>query len=73
MDSTLRIWDLERGRNIFVLKGHEGEVINLHHNYNGDQLLSCSFDSTARIWDLRSGQCTRVLEGHRAEINCAKF
>ena len=65
LDSTLRVWDLEKGKGLFTLKGHSAEAINLHHSYHGDQILSCSFDSTARIWDIRTGECSRILEGHR--------
>jgi WD40 repeat protein len=64
LDSTARVWDIEKGKCIFELKGHEGEVINLEHNYIGDQMITCSFDKNAIIWDLKTGQQIQKLEGH---------
>lgn len=49
MDSTIKVWDIEKGKKVFTLKGHDGEVINLQNNYIGDQIISCSFDKTAIV------------------------
>lgn len=73
MDQTVRIWDIETGKTIYTLNGHEGEVICVNFSAEGDLLLTGSFDGTARIWDMQSGQCVRVLEGHEAEISSCQF
>ncbi len=49
MDGTAKTWDIEKGRNVFTLKGHSEEVINLQHNYLGDQIITCSFDKSAIV------------------------
>ena len=49
------------GKCVYELKGHEGEVINLEHNYLGDQIVTCSFDKRAIIWDLKTGQLVQKL------------
>ena len=41
-----------------TLKGHDGELVSLHFNSDGDLILTGSFDKTAIIWDAR----TRKME-----------
>lgn len=49
MDGTARVWDIEKGKSLYELKGHEGEVVTLQHNYQGDQMITGSFDKTAIV------------------------
>ena len=69
MDSTARLWDVECGQEICTFAGHEGELVALNFNTDGDLLLTGSFDNTARVWDTRTGECARLLDGHKAEIS----
>ena len=55
MDQTAKLWDLEVGKEHSTLKGHEGEIISLNFNADGDKILTGSFDGTAIIWDTRIG------------------
>ncbi len=34
------------------LDGHDGEIVSLHFNSDGDKLLSGSFDKTAMVYSL---------------------
>lgn len=34
------------------LDGHDGEIVSLHFNSDGDKLLSGSFDKTAMVFRL---------------------
>ena len=55
---------------ISLKQGHQGEIVALHFNTEGDKLITASFDNTARvyyftqIWDVQSGECIRILEDH---------
>jgi len=64
MDETAKVWDIETGKELYTLKGHEGELISLNFNADGDKILTGSFDMTAKIWDTRTGECIHTLEGH---------
>jgi len=57
MDQTAKLWDLETGKEHSTLKGHEGEIVSLNFNADGDKILTGSFDGTAivSIHSLRFG------------------
>jgi dynein assembly factor with WDR repeat domains 1 len=47
-----------------TLKGHDGELVSLHFNADGDMILTGSFDRTAIVWDARLGDPVHILRGH---------
>jgi len=49
MDNTAKLWDVETGKAVVTLKGHEGEIISLNFSSEGDRLITGSFDKTARV------------------------
>lgn len=54
MDQTAKLWDLETGKEHSTLRGHEGEIVSLNFNADGDKILTGSFDGTAIVtifWD----------------------
>ncbi len=73
MDHTVKLWDIETGRELFNLAEHKAEIVTLNFNYDGDKLITASFDNTAKIWDVWSGKCLFTLEGHTGELSCGQF
>ncbi|BFZ60284.1 hypothetical protein YB2330_001320 [Saitoella coloradoensis] len=61
-DTTIRIWDLETGREIRVLRGHVRGVRCLI--FDDNKLISGSMDRTIRVWNRKTGECICVLGGH---------
>lgn len=61
-DRTVRVWNLETGIEVRVLRGHTRAVRALQF----DQMLlfTGAMDGTVRVWNWRAGECLRVLEGH---------
>ena len=51
-DNTARIWDVESGKEIVVLKGHTGPVTTASFSDDGKRVVTGSYDGTARIWDV---------------------
>lgn len=49
MDQTCKLWDLETGKEHSTLKGHEGEIVSLNFNNDGDKILTGSFDGSAIV------------------------
>jgi dynein assembly factor with WDR repeat domains 1 len=49
MDQTAKIWDIETGKCIANLEGHQGEIVSMHFSSEGDRLITASFDNTARV------------------------
>lgn len=61
-DATIKIWDIESGRELRSLVGHELGVRCLQ--FDDTLLVSGSLDGTLKMWDLRTGRLLRTLTGH---------
>ncbi len=71
-DDALRVWELQTGRTIQILDGHEVKVNCCAYSPNGRYALSGSWDQTLRVWNLQTGQTIQVLKGHTEGIvSCA--
>jgi WD40 repeat protein len=68
-DGTVRVWDVGRGQEAAVLRGHRGPVHCVAVAANAPRAASASQDGTVRVWDLaRPGAATAVLRGHAGEV-----
>ena len=54
-DKTARIWDVSKGTETAVLKGHEGPVERAEFSPDGSRVITAARDGTARIWDADLG------------------
>jgi WD40 repeat protein len=61
-DGTARIWDATTGRQIAVLRGHEGGVSSAAFSPDGTRIVTAAPDKTVRLWDAATGQPIAVLE-----------
>src|SRR5262249_21641531 len=66
-DQTIRLTDVNTGKEGRVLRGHTGPVRSVVFTPGGDQLISGSWDRTVRIWDVASGEARATL-GHSQEV-----
>ncbi|MEP4195691.1 MAG: AAA family ATPase [Aliishimia sp.] len=72
-DNTLRIWDVQSGEELQVLRGHESYVTSVAFSSDGRSILSGSQDYTLRIWDAQSGEELQVLQGHERPVTSVAF
>ncbi|NXS74058.1 DAW1 factor, partial [Pandion haliaetus] len=56
MDTTAKLWDIEKGEEIVTLSGHSAEIIALSFNTTGDRIITGSFDHTVAVWDVGTGR-----------------
>jgi len=63
-DGTLKVWDLETGRELHTLQSDTRDSFGVAVSANGRQAVSASEDGTLRVWDLGTGRQVRTLEGH---------
>lgn len=73
-DKDIRFWDLEAGRLLTVLKGHEGLVNDIAVSMDGKHMISGGGDFThpdydLRLWDLNGGRIIKTLKGHVKAVN----
>ena len=63
-DKTTRLWDAASGKELHVLRGHEGRSRSAQFSRDGKTVVTASGDKTARLWDAASGKELHVLSGH---------
>jgi len=51
-DRTIRLWDVDRGKELYRFEGHTKEVVSIAVSPDGRHALSGSADSTMRLWNL---------------------
>jgi WD40 repeat protein len=73
IDGSLRLWEIESGRELLRFSGHEGIVLRVAVSPNGRFLASAGSDRTVRLWDIESGKELRVLKGHEGAVFAVAF
>jgi len=66
-DGALRVWDVESGQILKILKGHSAGVTTMAV-LDSRRVVSGSYDRTLRVWDVESGQvlvAVAVLDSRR--------
>ena len=72
-ESDIKIWDVETGKCLKILKGHKGRVNSALFSPNNLQIISSSQDCTMRIWDLANEQCIKVYKVHADAVEYSCF
>ncbi|KZF21668.1 putative E3 ubiquitin ligase complex SCF subunit sconB [Xylona heveae TC161] len=70
-DSTIKIWDIETGKELRTLRGHESGVRCLQ--FDDTKLISGSIDRSLKIWNWRTGECLSTITGHSDAIITLHF
>jgi WD40 repeat protein len=73
VDGTARVWDATTGKELVVLRGHEGSINSARFSPDGKQIVTASSDLTARIWEAATGQELAVLRGHVSLVITAQY
>nr|ADG65018.1 hypothetical protein [Drosophila pseudoobscura] len=62
-DSTVRLWDVERGSCIYTLSKHTEPVYSVAFSPDGKHLASGSFDKCVHIWSTQTGELVHSYKG----------
>lgn len=73
VNKILLIWDVDSGKCIQELKGHENWISSTAITPDGKIAISGSDDHTVRIWNVESGVCEQILKGHEDKVNCVSI
>ncbi|TBU18039.1 WD40 domain-containing protein [Ordospora colligata] len=68
LDSTIKMWSVEKPHCIRTFKGHSSGVNSICF-VNEGYLVSGADDLTLKVWDFQTGQCVSTLTGHTNNIN----
>ncbi|XP_057469955.1 WD40 repeat-containing protein HOS15-like [Actinidia eriantha] len=63
-DSTIKLWDVELGSNLFSLKGHRDSVYSVAFSPNGEYLASGSLDKCLHVWSVKQGKIVKTYTGN---------
>ena len=63
-DGSMRLWDLETGKELRRFAGHTRGINGLAVTPDGRRAVTASGDTTAAVWDLESGRLLRRFERH---------
>jgi WD40 repeat protein/serine/threonine protein kinase len=68
VDMTVRLWDLETGRQTHQLQ-HPVQLLLVRHALDGRRIVSIGTEHTvAWLWDAATGRLLTTLEGHKQKI-----
>jgi WD40 repeat protein len=59
-DKKVRLWDVEKGKEITFLSGHADTVMWVAFTADGSAPISWSLDGTVRLWDVEADKEARV-------------
>ena len=60
-DETIKLWEVDSGREILTIRGHSGYVNSVAFSPNGEILASGSDDKTIRLWEVLTGKLLCIL------------
>ncbi len=63
-DRTIRLWDVQSGKELRTLTGHSQSVQSIVFLSDGETLASASLDKTIKLWNVVNGQEIGTLTGH---------
>jgi WD40 repeat protein len=71
--NTVKIWDVQTGRELETLRGHTGDVCAVAFSPDGRWLATAGEDTTVRIWDTTSWKPRHTLRGHTGLVSSLAF
>lgn len=69
-DFSVRVWDLDTGKEVQALRGHTLPVTGVAFIPDGKRVVSCGRDSTVRLWSIDRSEEIHRFEGHPGEALC---
>lgn len=72
-DHYVRVWNVNDGRLVRVLRGHQDWVRSVSFSRDGRTLISAGEDRSILFWDVQSGEQLRALSLNTPAIYAAQF
>jgi WD40 repeat protein/tRNA A-37 threonylcarbamoyl transferase component Bud32 len=72
-DQTLRVWDVESGKNVITLGCDQGSFCCVAFSPDGSRLAAGSTNKTIRIWETATWQLIRNIKAHSDYVTSLAF
>ena len=72
-DNTVKVWDVDTGKELMMLKGHTARVFSITVSPDGEWITSGSYDKIVRIWNASTGSEVITLSGHSDRVVSVAF
>jgi WD40 repeat protein/tRNA A-37 threonylcarbamoyl transferase component Bud32 len=72
-DRTIKLWDIETGKMLGVLRGHTDRVTSVSWSSDGESIVSGSVDRTVKLWHVASGELRHSLDKHLGAVTSVRF
>ncbi|KAJ3041697.1 POC1 centriolar protein A [Rhizophlyctis rosea] len=63
-DWTGRVWSMESGEIVQLLKGHRDQITSVATCGVGNRAVTGSHDGSAKVWEINNGRLVMTLNGH---------
>ncbi len=67
-ENITRVWDMNTGFPVTVLKGHRDGVLGVKWSHDGERIATCSDDRTVRIWSFPGSEVLLNISGHTSGV-----
>ncbi|MFL5242110.1 MAG: sigma-70 family RNA polymerase sigma factor [Gemmataceae bacterium] len=71
--NTIRLWDVETGKELRKIQGHKGGILTLAFSPNGKTLASGSADKSVQLWQVSTGDSVQPFTGNLGEVRFVSF
>ncbi|MEG4148083.1 WD40 repeat domain-containing protein [Microcoleus sp. Pol12B5] len=72
-DRKIKLWNLQKGWEIFTFTGHSDYVTSVIFSPNGETIASGSDDEKIKLWNLKNGREILTFNGHSKGVNSVVF
>ena len=72
-DCTLKLWEVETGKEIRTLRGHTNKIISCAFSPDRKLIVSASDDCTLKFWETDTGKEIRTIKGYTNPFYSCSF
>lgn len=73
-DKQVRLWDLETGRGLNTLAGHQHAILSVAISSTGGEVASGDAGGVIRVWERESGKLLQeIKDRHAGGVRCVEF